>query len=58
MPAGAITMTPTVTANTYTVSYDGNGSTGGSTTNSSHTYGVSKNLTANGYTKTGYTFKE
>ncbi|HRR58146.1 MAG TPA: InlB B-repeat-containing protein, partial [Paludibacteraceae bacterium] len=44
------------TANTYTVTYNGNGSTGGSTTSSSHTYDVDKALTSNGFTKTGYTF--
>lgn len=44
------------TANTYAVKYDGNGSTSGSTANSSHTYDTAKNLTANGYSKTGYTF--
>lgn len=44
-------------ANTYTVKYDGNGSTGGSTASSNHTYDTAKALTANGFTKTGYTFK-
>ncbi|MDE7197920.1 MAG: InlB B-repeat-containing protein, partial [Lachnospiraceae bacterium] len=39
------------TANTYTVTYDGNGSTGGSTADSVHTYSTAKNLTANGYEK-------
>ena len=34
---------------TYTVSYDGNGATSGSTTSSSHTYDEEKNLTANGF---------
>lgn len=43
-------------ANTYTVVYNGNGNTGGSTASSSHTYGTAKNLTANGFTKTGYRF--
>lgn len=43
-------------ANTYTVSYNGNGHTGGSTASSSHTYDVSKSLTSNGFTKTGYEF--
>ena len=43
--------------NTYTVKYDGNGNTGGSTASSSHTYDTAKALTANGFTKTGYTFK-
>lgn len=42
--------------NTYKVKYNGNGSTGGSTAESTHTYGVAKNLTANGFTKTGYLF--
>ena len=41
---------------TYTVKYNGNGNTGGSTANSTHTYGTGKALTANGFTKTGYTF--
>ena len=41
---------------TYTVAYNGNGNTGGSTASSSHTYDAAKNLTANGFTRTGYTF--
>ena len=40
---------------TYTVSYNSNGGTG-ATANSSHTYDVDKNLTANGFTYTGYAF--
>ena len=44
-------------ANAYTVKYNGNGNTGGSTAGSSHTYDTAKGLTANGFTKTGYTFK-
>jgi uncharacterized repeat protein (TIGR02543 family) len=44
------------TAITYTVAYNGNGNTGGSTAQSSHTYDVAKNLTANGFTRTGYSF--
>ena len=43
-------------ANIYTVKYDGNGNTGGSTANSSHTYDTTKALTANGYTRTGFSF--
>jgi uncharacterized repeat protein (TIGR02543 family) len=43
-------------ANTYTVTYDGNGSTGGATANSAHTYDTAKSLTANGFTRTGHTF--
>ena len=50
-PTAGITLYAKWTANTYTVSYNGNGNTGGSTTSSSHTYGVAKNLTANGYTR-------
>ena len=41
---------------TYTVNYDGNGETGGSTDSSSHTYDTEKALTTNGFTKDGYTF--
>ena len=47
---------PIWVANTYTIKYNGNGNTGGSTVNSSHTYDTAKTLTANGFTKTGYTF--
>lgn len=43
-------------ANTYTIAYDGNGATGGSTASSSHQYNTSKQLNANGFTKTGYSF--
>ena len=41
---------------TYTVKYNGNGATSGSTTSSSHTYDQTKNLTTNWFTKTGYHF--
>ncbi|GHV09771.1 hypothetical protein FACS1894162_1120 [Bacteroidia bacterium] len=44
------------TANTYTVTYNGNGNTSGSTASSSHTYDMAKTLTANGFSKTAYTF--
>jgi uncharacterized repeat protein (TIGR02543 family) len=40
---------------TYTVKYHANGGIG-TTDSSVHTYDVSKNLTANGFTRTGYTF--
>ena len=43
-------------AHTYTIKYNGNGSTSGSTATSTHTYGVAKNLTENGFKRTGYTF--
>ncbi len=48
--------TATWTANTYTVVYNSNGGDGGSTSSSSHTYDALKNLTANGFTRTGCTF--
>ena len=54
--AGNIDLYPQWKANTYTVSYNGNGATGGSTANSSHTYDSAKALTANGYRKNGYSF--
>lgn len=52
----ARTLTASATAITYTVAYNGNGATGGSTASSTHTYGTAKALTANGFTKTGYSF--
>ena len=45
------------TANTYTIKYNGNGNTGGSTSSSTHTYDEAKPLTENGFTKTGYVFQ-
>ncbi len=39
----------------YTVTYNSNGGTG-STASSTHTYGVAKKLTANAFTKAGYSF--
>ena len=43
------------TAITYKVQYNANGGSG-TTASSSHEYGVAKALTANGFTRTGYTF--
>ncbi len=43
------------TPNTYTVEYDANGGAG-TMASGSHTYDVAKNLTTNGFTRTGYTF--
>ena len=43
------------TANNYSVAYNANGGTG-SMSNSSHTYDTAKNLTANSFTRAGYTF--
>ena len=48
---GAHTLYAKWQGNTYTVAYKGPGATGGSTTNSTHTYGTAKNLTANGFTR-------
>ena len=53
---GNTTLYAAWTPNTYTVKYNANGGTGGSTASSSHTYDEAKTLTPNGFTKTGYTF--
>lgn len=42
--------------NTYTIVYNGNGNTGGSTASTAHTYDLAANLRTNGFTKTGYSF--
>lgn len=59
MPAENLTLTANATrkANTYTVRYDANGGSG-YMASSTHTYGVSKQLTANAFTRTNYTFEE
>src|SRR5699024_5033806 len=44
------------TANTYTIAFNGNGATGGSTASVSATYDKAQNLPTNGFTKTGYSF--
>ena len=54
--SGTVTLYAKWTANTYTISYNGNGNTGGSTASSTHTYNEEKALTANGFTRTGYSF--
>ena len=51
-----ITLTAQYTANTYLVAYDGNGATGGSMSNSSHTYDKTSELRSNSFTRTGYEF--
>ena len=43
-------------ANSYTISFNGNESTGGSTANKTCTYDANCTLTSNGFTKTGYEF--
>jgi uncharacterized repeat protein (TIGR02543 family) len=45
------------TAITYTVQYNANGG-GGTTAASAHTYDTAKDLTDNGFARTGYRFKE
>lgn len=54
--SGNKTYTAYFTAHTYTVKYNGNGATSGSTASSTHTYNTAKALTANGFSRTGYTF--
>ncbi len=44
------------TCSTHTITFDGNGSTGGSTASQTIPEGNSVNLRANGFTKTGYSF--
>ena len=56
LQVGNLTLTAKWKPITYTIKYDGNGNTGGSTANSSHTYDQAKALTANSFSKTGYTF--
>ncbi len=53
---GSVELVAQWTANTYTVTYNANGATGGSTDSSTHTYDTNKTLTDNGFTKTGHTF--
>jgi uncharacterized repeat protein (TIGR02543 family) len=52
----AATMYAQWTVNTYKVKFNGNGNTGGSMSDQNFTYGTAQNLTANGFSKTGYTF--
>ncbi|MBR3930682.1 MAG: InlB B-repeat-containing protein [Alphaproteobacteria bacterium] len=47
---------PSCTINSYTIVYHGNGNTGGEMSQSDRTYGDGKKLTANAFTKTGYSF--
>ena len=42
--------------NTYKIHYDGNGATSGTTNDTIHTYDQAKNLTTNGFKKSGYVF--
>ena len=54
--AGKVTLYAQWRANSYTIQFDGNTADGGSTPVQSMVYDTAANLTANGYTKTGYTF--
>ena len=55
--AGATTLYAHYEPNTYQVHFNGNGNTGGSMSNETgFTYDEAKALTANAFTKTGYTF--
>ena len=44
-------------ANAYTVAFDGNGATSGTMKNLAMTYGKAKALTANAFSRTGYTYQ-
>lgn len=50
------TISATFAPITYTIKYNGNGATSGSTADSIHTYDEEKELTANGFSRTGYNF--
>lgn len=53
---GDMVLTAGWKANTYTIAFNGNGNTGGSTANETMTYDAAKALTVNGFTKTHYHF--
>ena len=55
-PTGETTYYAYYKANQYTIKFDANEGSG-TMSNQSHTYGVSKALTANAFTRTGYTFE-
>ena len=50
-PSAATTLYAQWTANTYTIKFNGNGATGGSTADQTITYDVATALTANGFTR-------
>jgi uncharacterized repeat protein (TIGR02543 family) len=56
MGENSVTLYAKWNANSYTVTYNGNGNSGGSTIPSEHTFDIAKTLNANGFTRVGYTF--
>lgn len=56
VPGTPVTVKANFAPNTYTVKFDGNGATEGSTASQKLTYDQSATLPANGFTRTGYTF--
>jgi uncharacterized repeat protein (TIGR02543 family) len=52
--SGNLTLYAQWTANTYTIKYNGNGSTSGTMSSSTKTYGKTSALKANAFTRTGY----
>ena len=56
MGASNVTLTAQWTINSYTVNFDINGGTGGTMSSQSAYYNVATALTANNFTKTGYSF--
>ena len=56
-PTGSVTLTASWKPVTYTVSYHGNGNTGGNTASGKHTYDVAQSLNANGFVRDGSTFQ-
>ena len=52
----ALTLYPVWSGISYEIQYNGNGATGGTMNNSTHVYGTAKTLTANTFTRTGYSF--
>jgi uncharacterized repeat protein (TIGR02543 family) len=54
--ASDVTLYAVWTANTYSVSFDANGGTGDTMSDQTFTYNVAQDLTANTYTRSGYTF--
>ena len=58
MPNENVIISATMTPNSYTVQFNGNGNTGGSMSDQPFTYDVAQNLTANAFTRTGFAFTE